>query len=640
MQRVRKKMSNILKLAVATLLSSTVSAEVAERISAAPLSRMNLTVSLIQLGDSFYSSDHVNGFCKLSPTFTIVNPAADCIPGGSGQAVFKPSATGGVVFVPDEVSDVVLRLRFNSTTQTLTPLTPITSVPVPRLTGVALSPNGDLYVSGRGSNPQGANAGVIYRVVNPTSSNPNIATLVGYADSAPASMAFIGEDLLIAGETSLLRIQHAKICSDCVATPVPGVNLAGVTSVVTKGENVFATSETGVYRIEFGSLECRSDEQIEEVITTSYAVDPTTTAEFDGLSALAFDKTGNMFLVATPIALIDAPNSASVFRIPQVYVANAIGTCGVPPNVLPPVGPGLVQASPFARGSMTLPTGLFEAGGTPWVVDHLLGVCKLTNVGVAPFPNDIDVLNILSCIPGLVAENAVFDSTNNYLYVAGAGDGFFLDEQAGVWRVEYNVALNRFETPELISVFPLGDQMTIAFNESENAVYVGSRLNPSIRKISNVSGPIGTISIANIGNIFGAKAPGAFAILNNNLYIAEDDGLGFIENVSACSSVSPCSTSLANFTGVALPSTLTTFDGKLYVGQATHVQQVTETAPGVGTSVVYMSEIVPTPGLIDTRPINVLAIGFRQDGSMLLADDPTLSDVGFPARVWTAPAVP
>jgi hypothetical protein len=208
------------------------------------------------LGGHWWSSDHSQGLCRLDPvpgtTLNAINfsiCASDLV-GSAGQAVYDPRVTAdGIthyVYVPDNAvkSTAVWRLTFDPRTETLVPdpldgvtmataMTPLADVRTLKPNGMALGPDGNLYVSDlvepnirRVTNPNG----------DPRTQTITIVAVTGDNRGANGTQGFIGNLLYISGNRAaqffdITQCPIAAGAAPCGMASVPapsGVFVAGL----------------------------------------------------------------------------------------------------------------------------------------------------------------------------------------------------------------------------------------------------------------------------------------------------------------------------------------------------------------------------------------------------------------------------
>lgn len=223
------------------------------------------------LGGHWWSSDHAQGFCRQDPMSTApaaFNPGStlhainfgvcgDDLVGSAGQGVYDPRpvvnlATGAVtpffyVYVPDNAvkSTAVWRLTLDPSTETMVPdpnggamataMTPLADVRTLKPNGMALGPDGNLYVSDlvdpnirQITNPNG----------DPRTQVISIVAVTGDNRGANGTQGFIGNLLYISGNRAaqffditkcpILNANGTTTACGMASVPAPtGVFVAG-----------------------------------------------------------------------------------------------------------------------------------------------------------------------------------------------------------------------------------------------------------------------------------------------------------------------------------------------------------------------------------------------------------------------------
>ena len=203
------------------------------------------------LGGHFWSSDHAQGFCRqdldsTAGAFTVagntlhaMNLAAcgDDLVGSAGQGVYDPSLVPGTtfhyVYVPDNAvkSTAVWRLTFDPSTESMVPdpiggamataMIPLADVRTLKPNGMALGPDGNLYVSDLTdpfirvvTNPAG----------DPRSQTISLVATTGDGRGANGTAGFVGNLLYISGN-------RATQFFDITKCPLVGGGVCGMASV-------------------------------------------------------------------------------------------------------------------------------------------------------------------------------------------------------------------------------------------------------------------------------------------------------------------------------------------------------------------------------------------------------------------------
>jgi hypothetical protein len=213
------------------------------------------------LGGHWWSSDHAQGLCRQDPVSTAAAPfqvpgdtlnainfalcASDLV-GSAGQAVYDPRpvvnlATGAAttfryVYVPDNAvkSTAVWRLTFDPATESMiadpnggalaTAMTPLADVRTLKPNGMALGPDGNLYVTDlvepnvrQITNPNG----------DPRTQAITIVAVTGDKRGANGTQGFIGNLLYISGN----RATQFFDVTQCPIVSATGTTACGMASV-------------------------------------------------------------------------------------------------------------------------------------------------------------------------------------------------------------------------------------------------------------------------------------------------------------------------------------------------------------------------------------------------------------------------
>jgi IPT/TIG domain len=212
----------------------------------------------------FWTSDHVNGFCRedlvSGTTLHAINYSVcdDGSIGSPGQAVYDPRVNAdGVthyIYVPDNAvkSVAVWRLTYNPTTETIVgspeAMIPLADVRTLKPNGMALGPDGNLYVTDltepnirQITNPNG----------DPRTQTVGIVAVTGDGRGANGTIGFIGNRAYISENRAAswfdITICPPNAATPCNTTPLPmpsGVFIAGVATDPVNGF-VYAADSPG-----------------------------------------------------------------------------------------------------------------------------------------------------------------------------------------------------------------------------------------------------------------------------------------------------------------------------------------------------------------------------------------------------------
>jgi hypothetical protein len=216
------------------------------------------------LGGHFWTSDHVNGFCRedvvSGTTLHAINYSVcdDGTIGSPGQAVYDARVNSdGVthyVYVPDNAvkSVAVWRLTYNPTTETIVgppeAMVPLADVRTLKPNGMALGPDGNLYVTDLTE----AN---IRQITNPNADprtqTVGIVAVTGDGRGANGTIGFIGNRLYISENRAAswfdITTCPPNAATPCNTNPLPmpsGIFVAGVATDPVNGF-VYAADSPG-----------------------------------------------------------------------------------------------------------------------------------------------------------------------------------------------------------------------------------------------------------------------------------------------------------------------------------------------------------------------------------------------------------
>lgn len=274
------KRSDLVKFAGASaiaLMGTFAGATYAQTAPSASVSQYATGVTapggVVQMGDSMWVSDHLQGFCRLdksatSTTYTI--NASTCVTNAvsPGQASFDSNTN--FAYVPDNSSKSqgVWRFAFNPTSKTIITSTRSTLKPVLlapgkglagiRTTATVLGGDGNLYVGSikngnilQITNPAGATTSQLVRKIGRTSDGRGVAGLTR-----------IGQDVYIAEGAGVSAISTnptdcaptaTNVAPSCIADPLVSSLVTGPVAITSDGtEKLYiadATNEIIKYTI-------------------------------------------------------------------------------------------------------------------------------------------------------------------------------------------------------------------------------------------------------------------------------------------------------------------------------------------------------------------------------------------------------
>ncbi|MBI5583669.1 MAG: hypothetical protein HY892_07580 [Deltaproteobacteria bacterium] len=261
---------------------------------------------------------------------------------------------------------------------------------------------------------------------------------------------------------------------------------------------------------------------------------------------------------------------------------------------------------------LVAPAGIVFLGGTPWVTDHLQGLCRLDPGGIA----GTFVLNVGTCQLGAFGQVAVNGAT---VYAA--------DNDAGLISFNFNGAT--LDTRTVVN------PLTARIADLPNGVAIGPDNNIYVSYIRN--GFIEQVTPAGLLTTIGTDSAGAgggvmaLAFVGNDLYLAAGETPELIANATAC--VGACQGG-AVATTVSLPQAVV-FDGtNLFFGTVSAVYQFNPATPA--TPAILFANGGTAPGT--TTPVlpflNGSALGVNGT-LLLLGDDPTAGAGLGQGRIWS-----
>lgn len=599
---------------------------------------MTLPAGLVKVGNDYWVSDHVYGFCKLIAGASASSPGF--VDQGScnksqvspGQAVAKeavdpndPSGKVTYVYVPDNSSNGqgVWRHTIKNGYIWDSKMLPNNGIAGNRPMAVAMGPDGNLYVS------LGRNNSSIMRIKNPDPTHDALPDQLSekYGNSVvrvgPPAMAFIENTLYLAENTGLTSISgsidvntSALSCgSTCTAKPVN----SGV------GAPVFVTSDaTTLYIADLGNA-YRYTPGIPGCLKP-------VGSGYGNVASLALNPASAT--VAASLYVADDPTAGTSFFKGTVYSvdSNPIGDCvtaGAPGG---PTGGG-VGAPPSANSPVTisgpvvgasLPSGFIQIGAETWISDHLQGFCRLG-------PNGPEAcVTTAAKAPGqavAVASKLPNGAAVTYIYVPDTSS-----KGLGVWRLMHDgsgIVNATLLAPNQLT----GARTTAVAYGPDKKLYVVAGKNNSVMRIDTPEG--NPTKVENIGFVTGRAGPKSMTFKGRDLYLAEATAVTTIPAAENCIDGKPSLCTARTFSQpVGAPVFVTSDDTYLYIADvskayrfafSTTTSQSTITELGKGFATISALGFNIQPASTTGAPIV---------RSLFVGDDTTAGTSLNTGRVW------
>jgi hypothetical protein len=485
-------------------------------------------------------SDSTLGFCRVAPNANGVQLiiGSTCFSAGTSQAAYDP--VNNVAYVGDLAGKSgVWRLNFDATSQNIlnaVDIVPGTSVQNSVPVGVALGPDGKLYVGFRASDS-------IIRITNPTNDTPGAQVIeqVGLLQAGRGvnALAFRGNDLWVADRNFIDHMDNATLCTGGCTAIVVGGTTAIPNGIVSDG--------TRYVYIAVGAAVIRYDGTtgVFDTLTTSatdFAGLPVNYGFVWGLGYRASD--GTVFITTDVFGPAAAgagrrgapggppPGTGSIFKLskpftgegavidPLTLQAMALTGPFAPPNV--PLTPA---ASSYVTG-VTAPRGMAMIDGHLWVSDRFVGLCRV-DVNVS---GQASLSNV--CAPGttgaFIPGQPVATFTTNPVTGVKTVNHVFVPDLAqtsqGVWRFDYNPVTQSLSNP-ITALSGLNRPSSLALGSDGN-LYIGFfGLNQVNRILTPDTNP--TLD-KGVGTTVDGGGVRSIAFVNNDLYLAETSNVTLV----------------------------------------------------------------------------------------------------------------
>lgn len=279
------------------------------------------------------------------------------------------------------------------------------------------------------------------------------------------------------------------------------------------------------------------------------------------------------------------------------------------------------SASLYANG-VTGPAGIVQIGNYQWVSDHLQGFCRLDD----PEKDGTYTINETTCNTSAVSPGqASYDPNTNYVYVPDNSS-----KSQGVWRLKIvgdKVATRDPDRPTLLAPGKgLANLRTTATALSNDGsfLYVGSIKSGDIKRVANPSLAATRQTVQTIGKTSDGRGLSGITLNNNDLYLAEGDGVTIIPQVRGCRPASPCfAEPLTSISTIAPMAITTDSNDSVYVADITN-EVLKYSISDDEVTQVYNGAFRIISGL-----------GLNADkNKLLIGDDPTDGDGIAKGRVW------
>ncbi|MBI4491495.1 MAG: hypothetical protein HY690_01725, partial [Chloroflexi bacterium] len=486
-----------------------------------------------------------------------------------------------------------------------------------RATATALGPDHNLYVGF-------IKNGNVLRVANPNGSSPTVQTIGKTSDGRGVSaFAFVGNDLYLAQKRGVTEIANAAGCAPNCLTLATGIIDTAPAALASDGANVLYVADTPASNSTI--LRYTISTGCQDTYATLGTLPNGSTVAFQFATALALDAPGNLFIG-------DDPTNGRQVLAGHVWQIAAGSSPEVPcgsggGGVTPPPGPALTSGTLYTSG-ITSPGGVVWMGTHLWVSDHAFGFCRLDPNASVPgtFLANQDTCNLAAVSPGQPS----FDSANNVVYVPDNSS-----KSQGVWRLSFNPTTETVGSPVLVAGGAGGlggNRATATALGPDHNLYVGFIKNGNVLRVANPGGSSPTVQT--IGKTSDGRGVSAFALVGNDLYLAQRAAVTEIANAVGCAS--SCPTSATGITATAPTAITSDGSGTLYVADSPGaVSTILRYTVGTQTQEVYATTgSLPNGSTVAFQFATALALD--APGNLFIGDDPSDGTQVFKGHVWKA----
>jgi hypothetical protein len=674
------------------------------------------------LGGHIWVGDNGLTFCRVDgppdPTtgaLSVNASTCDTTAKSPAQAVLDPhqNADGTYfVYIADDSSKSLgaVRVTYDPKTETIVKGSGMVlgdGATAGRTNSIALNPaDGKLYLA----HDKG---GTIWRIVNPngdlwqqyaeivgrTSDGRGVRGGMGFVCGTKAGTCdlFIGE----VGGNGVSMIADAQACDPfgigggcgavvtSITTNAPGGLTSDGNSLVFVGDAPLSGVDTVLrYNVYTDTQDVVSSKVPGYAATYPFSH---TQSTYTGISGLAIDSTGNLYVGDDPTlnaALPPPLQQGKLWVIPGAYQSkvqcnssatppvvsaceDALGAPGNPAQIVPP--PSLAKPASLISFGQTAPDGVVwipgSLGGHYWVADHTQGLCRLDT---APDHPSIFAANPSTCDKGGVVGSPgqpVYDSSANFVYVPDAAV-----KSPGLWRLNVDPATETISNPTLMAPGAGldNDKLVGVATGPDGNIYAAGLKNGFVYRIQNPHGDPASMAVDIIGQTSDDRGiNGSIGFVGSDLYLPENKGVTVIKNATGCAvaanSFAPCTATALNLPYITFAQSIATDQkhGVVYIAVDSGPSNATiyrYTPSGGGTVLYaaqaqlpadlgsgYMEDCTTTcerkldPGESANAILGIhfpLGMYVDSSGNLLVGDDILAGTRGFHGHVWSVPYTP
>jgi len=489
--------------------------------------------------------------------------------------------------------------------------------------GLALAPNGDIYVGDDPSRPLLAPVtaqGHLWRV-------PGIAFTPVVTSMIPSAGPQAGGDTVVLTGTNLSAATGPSTvafgtlpavvtsCSadglSCTVTSPKAPGAGPVDVRVTNGDGQTSAINAPADQFSYNATPVLVGAPVVTGMTpTSGVVAGGTSVVITGSSLLNADGSVPAVTFGTVAAASVTCNATSCTAVSPAVGGNQTVNVQVANNVGSTVAGAFTYLTPVATlfsSGITAPKGgdtwipdTTPAGGHYWVSDHSNGFCRIDPLPAGSIsPNAV---NVSVCDPGFTLGSpgqAAYDPRPDA--VGSLTHNIYVPDNAvkspGVWKLTFDPGTATVSNPvPMAPGSPLADQKAngLVLDPTNDALYVGDLIDGNIRRISGVNGDprlqtVETVGVTQNQRVLGTALPrginGTMSLLDGKLYLPENTAATYIDLTQPCAAKGTLTPCLSQPINLLSPLAAKVFVAGVGTDQVHHQVYVSASAGGANATI-------------------------------------------------------